>query len=474
MKSAKFESFKAVDVVCATDSPMSDCSNDFKLRYIPCPPAVLSSRQDFLLRLAIVCALATLFLWNLRAQTFNPILTAAEAHRMGAVLLRPSVIWFFMGAAMLGFRTALWFAYRPHPPAALHQAPPMTVVIPAYNEGAMVAQSIDSVAGAFYALERLQIIVVDDGSTDDTWMHIQRAIARHGDRVEAIRLARNSGKRQALAAGFRRAKGEIFVTVDSDSLIDPHALLALAGPFASERIGAVAGRVLVYNRREGLIPRMLHVRYALSFDFLRAYQSTFRTVYCTPGALSAYRASAVRKVMDKWLKQRFLGVPATIGEDRAMTNDIMRLGYDTVYQRTATVLTVVPLTYRKLCRMFLRWDRSFIREEMRFATTILWKRPPLVRAVALVDTFITNTRLPATFLTLALLGLALYHGPLVLLRLLLAIGMASLMYSLFYLHTERSPDIVYGVLFGYFSFFGLFWIFPWALLTARVRGWLTR
>lgn len=152
--------------------------------------------------------------------------------------------------------------------------------------------------------------MVDDGSRDDTWRHIQRAAKRHPKLVTALRLPRNMGKRHALAEGFRRASGEVLVTIDSDSVIEPGALLALAGPFREARVGAVAGKVTVLNRRHGLIPRMLAVRFILSFDFLRAVQSTYGTVYCCPGALSAYRASAVRALLDRWLNQTFLDLGA--------------------------------------------------------------------------------------------------------------------------------------------------------------------
>ncbi len=452
---------------------MEEFTNELQPYSLQFPLVPTSIIQDLLLKSLVLAGLGALVLVNIRVHTFAPLLRSAGAHGISAMLLRPSILWLAMGAGLLLFRTILWFAYQPRSLAKFEDAPCMTVVVPAYNEGAMVAKAIDSLARANYPPERLEIIVVDDGSTDDTWMHIQHAVARHGNRIHAVRLERNGGKREALAVGFRRGTGEIFVTVDSDSVVDANALLALAGPFTSERVGVVAGRILVYNRREGIIPRMLHVRFALSFDFLRAYQSTFGTVYCSPGALSAYRASAVRTVLDRWLHQRFLGSRATIGEDRALTNDIMRLGYDSIYQRTAMVLTVVPMTYGKLCRMFLRWDRSFIREELRFAS-VVWKRPPLARLIALLDVSITNLRYPATCLTLVLLGTALFHDPLVLLRVLLSMGMASLIYSLYFLHSERSFDVVYGVLFSYFSFFSLFWIFPWALVTVRTRGWMTR
>jgi hyaluronan synthase len=428
---------------------------------------------DLLLKLFVVLGLAVLALVSVKNQIFSPVVALAQSHGISAAIYRPSILWFCMGFVLLVFRTLLWFVYRPHPPAAPASAPSMTVIIPAYNEGAMVAHAIDSVATAYYDPARLEIIVVDDGSTDDTWPHIQRAVARHGDRIRTIRFEQNSGKRAALAAGFRLATGEILVTVDSDSVVDPGALLALAGPFRSPRVGAVAGKVQVYNRAAGIIPRMLHVRFTLAFDFLRAYQSTFGTVYCSPGALSAYRASAVMQVLDAWLQQRFLGADVTTGEDRALTNDIMRLGYDSLYQRDAVVFTLVPTGYWNLCRMFLRWDRSYIREEVRFAA-VVWTRPPLARALAFFDQVITNLRFPVMSLTLLLFAVAVFQDPLLLLRMLVSIGLISLIYSLYYLRSERSFNIVYGVVFEYFSFFALFWVFPWALITVRAKGWLTR
>lgn len=451
-----------------TESPKSPAGDA-----IVATPHAPEDALDTLLKAVIVAGIGLLVWTNLEADAFEPLVRIAERHGVGALLAKPSMIWVAMGASLMLFRTLLWFRYRPFAPAQPHAAPRMTVVIPAYNEGPMVFRAIDSVAAARYPHDRLEIIVVDDGSTDDTWTHITHAVARHGGRVRALRQPRNLGKREALARGFREATGEIFVTVDSDSVIEPGALLALAGPFTDDRVGVVAGRVLVYNRREGLIPRMLHIRFLLAFDFLRAYQSTFRTVYCSPGALSAYRASAVRRVLEPWLAQRFLGAPATIGEDRALTNDILRLGYDSVYQRHASVFTIVPTTYRQLCRMFLRWDRSFVREELRFAA-IVWKRPPLARLVALADTTITNLRYPVLYATLALLVLALFEDPLAMLRMLATIGAVGFLYALYALRSERSAEILYGVLFSYFSFFAMTWIFPWAVVTARARGWLTR
>jgi hyaluronan synthase len=403
----------------------------------------------------------------------QPLLESAAREEWSRLTVRPMVIWVTMGVGLMLLRTLLWVRYQPFPAAAPDDAPMLTVVIPAYNEGAMVEQTLVSVATALYPADRLEIIAVDDGSTDDRWTYMRRAARRFPGRVTTVRLAKNQGKRGALAAAFRRARGEVVVTIDSDSVIEPGTLLAIAGPFRDPRVGAVAGKVAVHNRRSSLIPKMLHVRFILSFDFLRSAQSVFRTVYCCPGALAGYRASAVREVLEAWERQTFLGVPCTYGEDRALTNLILGAGYDSVYQRTAIVHTMVPESYRQLCKMYLRWDRSYIREEFRFAR-VVWKRPPLWRALALYETTITNLRFPVAYLSIALMVLHAVQDPTSILRMLLAIMIVSTIYVLYYLRSERSWDFVYGILYAYFSFFALTWIFPYAACTIRARGWLTR
>lgn len=437
---------------------------------------VADTRRDiweWLLRAAIVASLLFTVYLAFSGRVFQPLLHAAETHDWLRRIARPSFIWMLAGTVLLVFRTYLWFRYRPISPANVADAPALTVIIPAYNEGPMVGKAIDSVVAADYRKDRLEIFVVDDGSTDDTWQHIEQAAARHSNLVTAVRFAKNQGKRAALEAGFRRARGEVVVTIDSDSVIEASTLLAIAGPFRNPQVGAVAGKVAVYNRRQGLIPRMLHVRYILSFDLMRAVQSTYGTVYCCPGALAAYRVSVVREILDDWVHQTFLGAPCTYGEDRALTNYILERGYDTVYQRNAVVHTVVPATYAKLCKMYLRWDRSYVREEIRFAG-IVWKRPPGARLIAIVDALITNLRYPLGYATLFALAVLALSDPLTVVRVMVAMAVMTSLNMLYFLRSERSWDFVFGILYAYFSFFTLFWIFPYALATVRSRSWLTR
>jgi hyaluronan synthase len=428
---------------------------------------------DAFLIVVIFAAIGALAYAALATPLLQPLVEVARREHWSMLWVRPTIIWISMGLVLLLMRTVLWLRYRPFESAREEEAPLLSVLIPAYNEGAMVEETIASVAGATYPRERLQIIAIDDGSTDDTWHHIRHAALRFPGLVTPLRLLKNQGKRGALAEGIRRATGEVIVTVDSDSVIERGALLAIAGPFRDPRVGAVAGKVAVHNRRSSLIPRMLHVRFILSFDYLRSAQSVYRTVYCCPGALAAYRTSVVQRVLPAWERQRFLGIDCTYGEDRALTNDILAAGYDAVYQRSAVVYTIVPETYSKLCRMLLRWDRSYIREELRFAR-IVWSRPLGSRLFALYESTITNLRYPVGYASIVLWAMNALKDPASMVRMLLAIMVVSLVYVLYYLRSERSWDFVFGILYAYFSFFALTWIFPYAAVTLRARGWLTR
>ncbi len=422
----------------------------------------------------VLLVIAAVLFVSFSFRLYQPTLNALATKGWWSFVYRPSLIWLSMGMSLLAIRTLLWLGYRPSPPASHEDAPRLTVLIPAFNEGPMVRKSIASCVASDYPPGKLEVIVIDDGSKDDTWTHIEQAVKDYPGLVRAIKFPANRGKRAALAAGFDAATGEIAVTVDSDSIIERGALLAIAGPFRDPEVGAVGGKVAVFNRFQALLPRMLHVRYVLSFDFLRSVQSTYGAVYCCPGALSAYRLSLIRKILPNWLSQRFLGAACTTGEDRALTNDVLALGYKTVYQGSAVVHTIAPETYGKLCKMYLRWDRSYIREELRLLSTIVWRLPLPALLLTLLEKGITNLRYPVGYFSLALLVTLSVGDPWTLVRVLISLGLASLFYTLYFLRSERSWEFFYGVAYAYFSAFTLLWIFPFALLTLRSRSWMTR
>lgn len=386
----------------------------------------------------------------------------------------PLVIVVIVQSIYTGLLSVLWTRYRRFIMPADANRPRVSVVIPAFNEGPMVERSIRSVATCAYPKDRLEIIVVDDGSRDDTFFHMQRLRREHDDVIKLVRFKGNRGKREALRAGFRAATGDILVTIDSDSEIDPNTIDEMVAPFLCDPdIGAVAGRVSVLNR-DSTIARMLEVQYALAFDFGRAAQSTYRCVACCPGALSAFRREVVVPFLDEWTNQKFLGRPVNHGEDQALTNLVLRQGYDTVYQRSAVVHTLAPSNYRQMSRMFVRWDRSFLVEGFSFAKFMLTNYRRRNRVLPVITFLVGNLRLFLFFYSLARLPL-LFHSELrILLHTTLALLVGTTFTALYYLRIERSLRFLYGVLYAVFSLFLLQWILPWALLTVRDERWGTR
>ena len=167
------------------------------------------------------CGSFRVYLELLRSQTYTALLPALGAGYTLLMLL------------LQGLRTVLWALYRPYPLSAA-PLPSLTVVIPAYNEGKMAEMALLSVAQADYPADRLEIICVDDGSTDDTWDFIEKARQRFPGLIKTIRFPENRGKKAALYAGFKAARGEVLVTVDSDSVIEPEALRHLVAPLQED------------------------------------------------------------------------------------------------------------------------------------------------------------------------------------------------------------------------------------------------
>jgi hyaluronan synthase len=372
----------------------------------------------------------------------------------------------------------LFYAFRYKPVAAPddHRLPTCTVVIPAYNEGAMVRVSLLSALANDYPAHKLEVIAVDDGSTDDTWLHIESVAKAFPTRVTAVRQVRNGGKREALREGFLRAKGDIIVTVDSDSKLAPDALRQIVAPFvADEEVGVVAGKVLVLNRYESMLTRLLAARFFITFDFTRAVQSRFGAVLCCPGALSAYRREGVTKVLDAWSSQTFLGSPCTIGEDRALTTWLLRSGYRSVYQASGVVHTIVPSTMRGIAKMLLRWERGNVRENIVLLPVFLtnWRKKD--RWWPTFEVIFELVQYPLAYaMAFAALGRVL-DNPIETLRISsVTCGTVWLLQSLCCLRSERSTDFVYNIGYAFLALVGLQWVFPYSCVTLKDGRWLTR
>ncbi len=403
--------------------------------------------------------------WSTNIGDTSTLLTIAT-HPIGAIAI--------IQAIYTGLLSLLWMRYRTFKAPEGAEWPKVTVVIPAFNEGPMVGRSIRSVAACNYPKDKLEVIVVDDGSRDDTFFHMQHLRREFPGLVRLVRFIGNRGKRSALVAGFRAATGDVIITIDSDSEISPDTVNEMVAPFlADPKIGGVAGRVAVLNR-DTVMSRMLEVQFALAFDYGRAAQSVYRAVACCPGALSAFRKGVILPFMDEWENQKFLGRPVNHGEDQALTNIVLRQGYDTVYQRTALVHTLVPTNYKQLSRMFLRWDRSYIVEGFSFARFMFSRYRTSNRVLPIVTFFVSNLRFVLVAVALMELPRIFDTNVGALGRGLVALALGAVFSAAYYLRFERSFRWLYGVLYAAFALVMLQWILPWAFITVRDERWGTR
>ncbi|MBQ7403995.1 MAG: glycosyltransferase [Lentisphaeria bacterium] len=365
--------------------------------------------------------------------------------------------------------------YKTYPTESDEALPTCVVIVPAFNEGNQVYPSLMSILKSDYPQEKLQIITVNDGSADDTIEWMRKAEKDSGGRIKVIDLPENKGKRNAIYQGVMNSDAEIFVTVDSDSELLPDTIRKLVSPFVSDKkVGGVAGNIRVLNLNEGLIPHMLDVSFVFGFEFTRSAQSVIRTVFCTPGALSAYRRDILLPLLPGWVNEKFLGKPANIGEDRAISNLILEHGYDVVYQRDSVAFTKVPVTYYGLCKMFIRWARSNFRENfsmMRFAFkkyTWNWIGLQINLFMQFVWMFTPTIFIFTSLYCIISDALAFFYS------VITVIMLWSTIPAFFYACRYSKNESLWSYVYGLFNFFALFWIAPYSLLTIHKSGWLTR
>lgn len=439
---------------------------------LPASPKGRALKFGALLTLLGLSCLAA-FLWMADGGAW---LTGSLPNIWSRIIAQVGQVILVINVLALLWRIYLVLTYKPVPQCAVKDLPALTVVIPAYNEGRQVADTMFSVAASDYPADKLQIIAVDDGSQDDTWLWMQRANAEMPGRFTLIRQPRNMGKRHALYEGFVQSAGEFLVTIDSDSVIEPPTLRRLVSPMVADKVvGGVGGNVRVLNLKAGLIPRMMEVAFTFGFDFLRASHSRVNTVMCTPGALSAYRKSAVMPVLDQWLNETWLGKPYRIGEDRYLTNLILRQGYHILFQSNANVFTNVPVKYKGLVKMLMRWARSDIRESIDMngfafkkfrAGSALGARVNLL--LSWIDMTVCQVLLVSGMLSLLTLP------PVAALYTLIGAAVVGVVPMTVYLLRHRSLLALWAIPYSVFYVAALAWIPVWAIFTVHKSGWLTR
>jgi N-acetylglucosaminyltransferase len=255
--------------------------------------------------------------------------------------------------------------------------PTCTVVIPVYNEGRGVYDTIRSLLEQEYPADRLTITVVDDCSVDDSYDWALRAAIDNPGRVRVLRNPYNMGKRRGINHAVREATAEIIVSVDSDVIVERTAVRRLARRFVRPSIAAVGGRVNVSNPNENWLTRMQTIKYYFGYEFLKNLERAFSSVMCLSGCLTAYRRHVLLELEPILENRNILGISIKYGEDRFLTRQIVKAGYETTMSLDAECWTVAPNTVTKYFNQQLRWRRSNLVDFM-CGVSHAWRLHPVV------------------------------------------------------------------------------------------------
>ena len=360
--------------------------------------------------------------------------------------------------------------YRPSEDHGLR--PRVAIVMPAFNEEEAIAASLTSLLDLDYAPELLEIVAVNDGSTDDTLPRMQAVAARAGGRVHVIDLGRNRGKRAAMAAGIRATDAQIIAFVDSDSVLEPDAMTKLVQGFHDPRVGAICGHADVLNLHATWLTKMQAVRYFVAFKVSKAAESLFNAVTCCSGCFSAYRREAVMPHLEWWESQTFLGSESTFGDDRSLTNCVLR-DWQVRYESEAISHTIVPETFRQFMTQQVRWKRSWTRESL-ILGSFIYRKHPIAAICAYVGMMLPLIApIVALRAIIVLPFMAGSPGPIIY---VLGVYAMAVAYGLYYVVSRPtySATWIYGIVFCFFYLVFLLWQTYYAILTARTSSWGTR
>lgn len=261
-----------------------------------------------------------------------------------------TVLFFVMlviSAAFSLVYIALSLIRRPHPGIDPTFRPPVSVVIPAFNEDKVITACVESILRSDYP--DFQVYIVDDGSTDRTLEVVRGLVAEH-PRVHLLH-EENAGKWHAANLALSEIDTPIFIAADADSIFLPDTISWLVQQFKDPRVGAVAGLVEVGNR-VNILSDFQHQEYMVTQNVLRRAHEFFDGILVVPGAVGAWRTRAVRE------GGGFSG--ETITEDADLTVAVHRAGYSVRFEERARSITEAPVTVRAFMRQRLRWQLGML------------------------------------------------------------------------------------------------------------------
>jgi cellulose synthase/poly-beta-1,6-N-acetylglucosamine synthase-like glycosyltransferase/peptidoglycan/xylan/chitin deacetylase (PgdA/CDA1 family)/spore germination protein YaaH len=251
----------------------------------------------------------------------------------------------------------------------------IAILVPAYNEETVIAKTIRTLLGSTTA-DPIQIIVIDDGSSDRTAEVVRSEFAD----VDLVRLCSrpNGGKASALNYGIRQTDADIIVAIDGDTVLLPDAIEHLVRPFADPSVGAVAGTVYVGNRKN-LITRFQALEYTMSQHLDRRAFGHFNAIGVVPGAIGAWRRQAVLEAGGY--------SHDTLAEDADLTVSLERRGWKVAYEPRALALTEAPESLRGFLKQRFRWMFGTLQVAYKHSDTVS-ARPTGVSMITIPNIFL--------------------------------------------------------------------------------------
>jgi len=267
-----------------------------------------------------------------------------------------TVLLVFLILVITRYLILLWLGYLHHvesriegpEPADLFE-PPVTIIVPAYNEGAVIEQALRSLLELDYP--SYEVLVVDDGSTDDTYARAAALEGNYGDVVLRVVSKSNNGKASALNTGISLARNPFVLCMDGDSRLGRDTLKAALRHFRDPNVGAVAGNVKVVNRRN-IWTRLQALEYVEGLNMARRAQAFGRSVNIIPGPIGIFR----REVL-----QQLGGYETdTFAEDADLTLKVLTAGWQIKYEERAVAWTEAPESLLDLLKQRYRWTRGIL------------------------------------------------------------------------------------------------------------------
>ena len=284
--------------------------------------------------------------------------------------------------------------------------PKISIIVPAHNEGEVIARTIESLVALDYPNK--EIIVVDDNSSDDTYLKAKPYAVR-GDIILVRKREPRSNKAMALRYGVAFSSGEIIVGIDADTIIQNESLAKIVEYFKDPKVVGVAGNVRVYNTKS-LLEKIQAYEYLLAMEIGRKFQSLIQILLIIPGAFGAFRRKIMRAVG---------GVDAdTITEDFDFVLKLRKTGFKVTFAQDAVAWTIVPTTLSGWVRQRIRWAYGQLQslkkhKDLLFNTKFGLRSILSIIDMLLMDVFLLFIRLiwllllPFTFPSIPLWKLAL-------------------------------------------------------------------